>query len=494
MTHVPDWLAHRAAVTPERFALSQGGERLTYAQLDDQASALAAWMADIGVAPGDAVALLLSNSLQSAIAIHAVSRAGAVVVPLNTRLTPGELAWQLADAGARVLLFDDANRKAAAAAATSATVRAYPLPSPAALPARAVPPRRFALEAPHSIVYTSGTTGRPKGAVLTFGNQLWSAMASAFNLGLHAGDVWVACLPFFHVGGLTILMRAVLYGIEVLVHPRFDAADVNRSLDEGKGTIVSVVATMLRRMLDERHDAPYPPTLRTVLVGGGPVPLDLLERCARASVPVVQTYGLTEACSQVCTLAPEDALRKLGSAGKPVLGVELRIVDDTGRDCPPGTPGEIWVRSPTIMAGYHGRPDETARRLRGGWLATGDIGYLDAEGYLYVLDRRDDLIVTGGENVAPAEVERVLCQYPGVSAAAVVGLPDTEWGQRVVAAVELQPGVAVTPYELLEFARERLAGYKCPREVRVLPEIPKTASGKILRRLIRESWQAQVKP
>lgn len=491
MMLVPDWLAHRAAATPTRAAVRVGDRRWTFAQLDRIVSALAAWLQSAGVQQGSPVALLAWNSLAAAAAIHAVPRAGGVLVPLNARLTAGELAWQLRDCGASLLLVDAANVALGESAAWSAGVPVRELPDPDSLPESPFPPPQFRLDAAHSIVYTSGTTGRPKGVVLTFANHFWSAAGSAFNLGLRGDDVWLACLPFFHVGGLSILLRGVLYGIEVSVHEGFDAERVNRDIDEGRVTIVSVVATMLRRMLDARGDAPYPPSLRCILAGGGPVPRDLLERCARIRAPVVQTYGLTEAASQVCTLPPEEALRKLGSAGKPIFPTEVRVVRETGVTCAPGEPGEIWVRGPTVMAGYHGQPEATAEKLRGEWLATGDIGYVDDEGYLYVLDRREDLIVTGGENVAPAEVEQVLCEHPAVAGAAAVGLPDPEWGQRVAAAVELRPGADVSAQELLELCRRRLAGYKVPREIRIVAELPRTASGKVVRRLVREQWLSQ---
>ena len=484
----PDWLAHRAASTPRRWALREGDRRWSFAELDERVSSLGSWLRDHGVEPGSRVAVAAANSLAYAAAIHALARLGATFVPLNVRLKAEELAWQLRDAEVRLVLFDETHEALASSAAESAAVPAVPLPDLESLPSAPAIRRRFRLEAPHSLIYTSGTTGRPKGVLLTFGNHLWSATGSALNLGLRADDVWLACLPFFHVGGLSILLRSVLYGIEVSIHRGFDAAAVNEDIDERGVTIVSVVATMLRRMLDARRDAPYPPSLRCLLTGGGPVPRELLERCARIGAPVVQTYGLTEAASQVCTLSPEDALRKLGSAGKPIFPTEVRVVDETDAPVRAGEVGEIVVRGPTVMAGYHRRPAETARALRDGWLHTGDLGYLDADGYLYVVDRRSDLIVTGGENVAPIEVEEVLRRHPAVADAAVVGLPDVEWGQRVVAAVELRPGAAVAETELQAWCRERLAGYKVPREIRVVAELPKTASGKVLRRLVREGW------
>src|SRR5438067_1537754 len=318
---------------------------------------------------------------------------------------------------------------------------------------------RLDLDSVQSVIYTSGTTGRPKGARLTYGNHWWSATGSALNLGLRADDRWLACLPLFHVGGLAILLRSAIYGIAAVVHESFDERAVNRAVDEERVTIVSVVAAMLQRMLDARGQEPYPPWLRCVLLGGGPAPRPLLERCAARGVPVVQTYGLTESASQVATLAPEDALRKLGSAGKPLFPTELRV------DAPAGEVGEIVVRGPTVTPGYVNRPDATARPIRDGWLHTGDLGRLDDEGYLYVVDRRDDLIISGGENVYPAEVEAALLAHPAVAEAGVFGIADAEWGRSVAAAVSLHPGIVVNADELLAFVRQRLASYKVPRHI-----------------------------
>lgn len=488
---MPDWLARRADTSPQRLALIAPGGRWTFSQLDRDVAAAARWLVRQGVAPGDRVAVLLANGAPFVRLAHGIGRAGAVMVPLNTRLTPRELAWQLQDVEANVLLYD-ARHEGRAAALRDA------LPELACVPAEAMDeameeeaaaaderaePRLIDLAATHTIIYTSGTTGHSKGACLTYGNHWWSAVASALNLGLHPDDRWLACLPLFHVSGLSILMRSVIYGITAVVHDGFDPERVNRAIEEDGVTIVSVVATMLQRMLDAWGERPYPPHLRCILVGGGPVPRPLLERCARWNIPVVQTYGLTETASQAVTLAPQDALRKLGSAGKPLLPNELRIIDgQTGRTLPPGEVGEIALRGPTVTPGYVNNPTATAQAIRDGWLHTGDLGYVDDEGYLYVVDRRDDLIITGGENVYPAEVEAALISHPGVAEAGVTGLPDAHWGQSVAAAVVLRPGSHVTEDDLQAFCAQRLAGYKVPRRFIFVDALPRNAAGKLLRR------------
>jgi O-succinylbenzoic acid--CoA ligase len=344
--------------------------------------------------------------------------------------------------------------------------------------------QRIALAAVQGIVYTSGTTGRPKGAMLTFGNHWASAVGSALHLGHQRNDRWLAMLPLFHVGGLAILFRGVIAGVPVVLHDGFDPARANRAVDEEGISLVSVVADMLRRMLDERGDRPYPPALRCLLLGGGPAPLPLLEDCLRRAVPVAPTYGLTEAASQVATLPPHQLADQLGSAGQPLPATEVRV-EWEGRPVRPGEVGEIVVRGPTVMRGYLGAATSRAGIRRGGWFPTGDLGRLDAAGYLTVLDRRDDLIISGGENVYPAEVEGVLSTHPGVAEAAVVGVSDERWGQVPSAFVKRKPGWAVTEQELITFSAARLAPFKLPRRIEWVDALPRTAAGKLQRARLR---------
>lgn len=485
MKRLPEWLAWRAAVTPERAALSWRERTWTFAELALEADRLARQLAGLGVRAGDRVASCLSNRPELVVLVHAVSRLGAVLVPLNVRHTPQELLTVLADADPHVVLVEPATRAAVASWPGTVVDVERDL---AGLPEAAVELRRdVEVDAVHTLIYTSGTTDRPKGVLLTYGNHWWSAVGSQLNLGVLPDDRWLLCLPLFHVGGLSILFRSVLGGFAVELHERFDAVMANEAIERGV-TLASFVGTMLWRILEERGERRSPAHLRAVLLGGGPAPRPLLERCAAIGLPVLQTYGLTETASQLATLAPEDALRKLGSAGKPLYPNVLRIVRPDGSLAEPGEPGEIEVRGPVVTPGYWRRPDLTARAFCDGWLRTGDIGYLDEEGYLYVLDRRDDLIVTGGENVFPGEVEAVLLAHPAVAEAVVVGIPDVEWGQRVVAAVVLRRGMEATEQELVAWCRTRLAGYKVPRAIRFVEELPRTASGKLQRWLVRQEW------
>jgi O-succinylbenzoic acid--CoA ligase len=488
---LPDWLGRCAENSPQQLAVQCDHVQWSFAELDRQATGLARQLASLGVREGGRVALLAANGLPYVALVHALTRLGAILVPLNARLTVQELCWQVSDVQASLLVCDAdyADQAAEIASVMPHLLRATLAASAVRgetvlgeLPASAGPLRALIdLSAPQAIIYTSGTTGRPKGALITFGMHWWNAVGSALKLGHRPDDRWLACLPLFHIGGLSILMRGVIYGISVVVHKTFDAGSINAAILADKVSIISVVAAMLQRMLEALDSDSYPPTLRCILLGGGPAPYSLLQACLQRNVPVAQTYGLTEACSQAVTLAPADAIRKLGSAGRPLAPVQLRIMHEDSQAAP-FEPGEIFLKGPTITPGYADRPQATAQALRGGWLATGDIGYLDDDGYLYVLDRRADLIISGGENVYPAEIEAVLQAHPAVAEAGACGQADPQWGQVPVAFVVLHSESQVSAEELLDYAAQKLARFKRPRTIYFCRQLPHTSSGKLMRR------------
>ena len=494
MTLLPNWLTRCAENYPTKLAVRCGSTDWTFAELEGHTIRTAQHLATTGVNEGDRVALLAVNGLPFVAAVHALTRLGAVLIPLNSRLTVAELCWQLTDARADLLLCDEHWAEMAeligeslpslprivinaALFAGDETTNPYP-------PASIILHDEIDLDAMQAIIYTSGTTGQPKGACITYGMQWWSAVGSALNLGHDPADRWLACLPFFHIGGLSMLFRGVINGIGIVVHERFDAAAIHQSINKDGVTIISVVAVMAQRMLAELGEARYPAAFRCLLLGGGPAPQPLLEACARRHIPVVQTYGMTETCAQAVTLAPADALRKLGSAGRPLASVQLRIMHEA-HEAAANEAGEIQVRGPTITPGYVDRPELTASAFQDGWFATGDLGYLDAEGYLYVLDRRTDLIISGGENVYPAEIEATLLAHPDVLEAGVCGQPDADWGQVPIAFVQLRIGSTTTAEDLRTFAAQHLARYKVPQAVHVVDALPRNASGKLLRRELR---------
>ncbi|HCI80161.1 MAG TPA: o-succinylbenzoate--CoA ligase [Ktedonobacter sp.] len=498
---LPDWLTRCAENRPAHIALSDGMTRWSFAELNARVTQWARRLATVGVEEGSHVALLAGNSLDFVVIVHALMRLRAVLVPLNTRLTHDELLWQIRDVEATLLLCDAEHMPRAIAIAQQVQDVQVATFEPSVQDSRDEAEHHVILlseveesetctlhtlidlDATQAIMYTSGTTGMPKGAIITYGMQWWSATSSALNLGHDPDDCWLACLSFFHIGGLTMLMKGVIYGISVYVQPRFDAYAVNEAILHERVTIISVVSVMLQRMLADldARKASYPDTMRCVLLGGGPAPQPLLEACASRNIPVVQTYGMTEACSQAVTLAPDDALRKLGSAGRPLAAVQLRVMNEDSI-AQAGEAGEIQLQGPTITPGYYKRPDATQRAFHDGWFATGDIGYLDAEGYLYMLDRRSDLIISGGENVYPAEIEAVLLAHPAVQEAGVTGRADLQWGQVPVAFVHLYEGQSVSEHELMEFVAGRLAKYKRPSRIYIVGALPRNSSGKLLRR------------
>jgi O-succinylbenzoic acid--CoA ligase len=442
-----NWLAQRAATCPDRVALIADGTELTYATLEREATVAARRLAARGVRRGATVALALRPGIEHATLLHALMKLGAVAYSLDPRLDPVAREAQARRARA-VLVVDESGDIGR---------------SEADLPLLG----EHDLDAVCSRVMTSGTSAEPRPVGLTYGNHLWSAVGSAFNLGVDPTDRWLCCLPLHHVGGLSIVMRSVVYGTGVVIHDGFDPAGIAVSVERDGVTLVSLVATQLVRLLDEGIDISTP---RAILVGGGPVSVEILTDALARSATVVQTYGLTEAASQVTTLAPADARRRVGSAGRPLLTTHLRIND-----------GEILVQGPTVAPGC---ADED------GWLHTGDLGSIDPEGFLYVTGRLGDVIVSGGEKVLPAEVEEVLLRHPGVIDAAAVGREDREWQEAVTAVVVLADDVRVSADELRAHCAAELASHKVPKRFEFVAELPRTESGKVVRRALREGDRA----
>jgi O-succinylbenzoic acid--CoA ligase len=423
-------------------ALRAGGIEVNYAELEQEAAAAARRLASRGVRRDSVVVIELPAGLDHVVLLHALMLLGAVAYPLNIRLAAGERRAELRLAGAALVVSEPDH--------LGTTEADLPLL------------REHDLDAIHCRILTSGTSGQPRAVGLTYGNHLWSAVGSAFNLGVDPGDRWLCCLPLYHVGGLSIVMRSVIYGTGAVIHDGFETDRVADSLERDGITLLSLVPTQLQRLLDARVDLSGP---RAILVGGGPVPLEVIEEGSARGAVVVQTYGLTEAASQVTTLAPADARRKLGSAGRPLLTTHLRIQH-----------GEILVQGPTVAPGC---ADED------GWLHTGDLGRIDEEGFLYVEDRLGDVIVSGGENVVPAEVEQVLLRHPAVADAAVVGRSDPEWQEAVAAVVVVEDGRRVSAEELRAHCAKHLAAFKVPKRFEFASELPRSGPGKVLRRELR---------
>jgi len=502
---LPIALRGHAQSTPDAPAIVEPGRRWSCASLDAHADALAAGLVAAGVRPGDRVALLAAPSATAIALLAAAGRVGACVAPLGTMLTAPELAAAAVEIGPRLVVHDGEHATVAGALGVS-SVRLEALATgatdAATVAADAVAPAtRPDPNAPAVAVLTSGTAGRPKAALLSHASM--AASAGAWSAALPQAAGWLLCLGLAHVAGLGVVWRAIGAGVPLRVVPTFDAETALDALWRGPASHVSLVPTQLVRLLDASEasggvraaaggvhaagrdpgdPAPAQPGLRAVLLGGAPIPPGLVTRALAAGWPVVPTYGLTEAGSGVTALATADAAARPGSAGRPLPGVQLRIAEPTAD----GT-GEIQVRTPAAFSGYLGRPEATAAAFDpDGWLRTGDVGRLDADGFLHVLDRRDDLLVSGGESVFPAEVEATIVEHPAIAEAGVVGRPDPTWGAVPVAAVVLRPGaLAPTSAELRAFCLARLAPYKVPVGFFVVVALPRTASGKLRRAELR---------
>ncbi len=478
-----DWLAAQATARPQGICLIlEDGQIITFRQLDCIADAAAQRLSSEGIVPNDIVSIWIEDKFLFIVYALAVMRLGAILLPLNLRLTTTEIQWQLQQVGCRNVLVSSPLNLPGDGLQNHIIVNAdyAKLPSDFALSRN----DEIDLDKPFAVMFTSGTSGQPKAATLTFSNIFYSAMASAYRIGVLPDDCWLCVLPLYHIGGLSIILRSLLYGTSVRLLSQFDVDAVNDLLTSQPITLVSLVPTMLKRLIETQSHR-WNDGLRLVLLGGAAPSSELIAACHSRNIPVATTYGLTEAASQVATALPATVLNKPDSVGKPLLFTSFRIANDTGQTLPNGEPGEIYVKGANVFTGYYNNPDATATVLQNGELRTGDIGYLDADGDLHIVNRRSDLIVTGGENVYPAEVEAALRQHPAVADVAVVGIDDEAWGQRVVAAIVLKPTTSATDVEIADFGRQRLAGYKIPRIIRFVATLPQTGSGKIHRAGVR---------
>ena len=483
-----DWLAVRADATPTATALAGAGDvesAVTYDALDERVEVLAGRLAARGVGVDDRLAVCAGTRPAFVSLVHAAQRLGAVLVPLNARSTGAELAERLERVDPAAVVCER-ETEPAVADATDGAALSLDDPAAGAEELSAIEPEPFdlpewELDDPLIVMFTSGTTGDPDGVMLTLGNVLASATASAFRLGLVPDDCWHVPLPMYHMGGLAPVYRSVLYGTALSLQRDFEPEPTLAAMREADATAVSLVPTMLERLLD----AGSFPDLRFALLGGAACPPELLERAQERDVPVAPTYGMTEAASQIATARPDEARANPASVGNPVMFAEVTVVDDAGGVCEPGEEGELVVSGPMVTPGYLDA-ERTAEAFAAGGLRTGDVGHRDETGRLYVHGRADDRIVTGGENVDPTEVADALRAHPAVSDCAVVGLSDDEWGERVAALVARADGRDAAAEELREHCRDRIAGYKIPRKIGFVDDLPRTASGTVDRAAVRD--------
>ncbi|MBP1969557.1 O-succinylbenzoic acid--CoA ligase [Virgibacillus natechei] len=478
---IPHWLTKQAFLAPKQIAIeTKEGDKITFLELNEKSEQFAKKLASSGVTNGAHVGIFSTNNVSMVIAIHALSYLGAVSVMLNTKLTKEELHYQISDGKVRTVLACDSLGPSIRQMNFPVDVKTF-TDIDKQQESEVTLLQEINLDDAFTIIYTSGTTGFPKGVVHTFGNHWWSATGSALNLGLRAEDKWLAALPIFHVSGLSIFIRSAIYGMPVYLLEKFDEKNVHEAIMYREVTIVSIVTVMLQRLINllEEGGNRYPPSFRCMLLGGGPAPEPLLEKAKKRNIPVFQSYGMTETASQIVTLSPEDALNKIGSAGKPLFPAQLKINSQNNDQV-----GEILVKGPMVTKGYFNNSDATKKAVANGWLATGDLGYVDQSGFLYVVDRRKDLIISGGENIYPSEIESVLSGMDEVKEVGVVGKNDDTWGKVPVAFIV--GNSTLTEEACIAYAANYLAKYKLPKQIYFIDKLPRNASNKLVRASLLE--------
>jgi len=484
METLPNFLVERVRLTPNRIAVVKpNDEQCTFKELYDEVLQFAGRLSSIGIRQGSHVAVLMSNSYEMIVTAHALHLIGAVIIMMNTRLSQQEWEYQLEDSETDYVLTN----------LPSVSFKKIKVYSFSELQKRT--PNAFDIqkivrsEDVATMMYTSGTSGAPKAVIQTYSNHWSSAIASVLNLGFKEDDAWLICLPMFHVGGLSTLYKSAIYGMKVVLVEKTEARLIAKAVQKHQVTIVSVVTKVLTDLVTLYTNQEYTHSLRCVLIGGGPAPLPILKNSMKINLPVYQTYGMTETSSQIVTLAPEYMLSKVGSAGTALYTCELKIINQD-KEASPNEIGEIVVKGPNVSKGYYKRESSS---FKDGWLYTGDMGYVDEDGFLFVVDRRSDLIISGGENIYPAEIEEVIVAHENVLEVGVTGKDDPKWGKVPVAFVVLHKNTTVSKEELIQFCKEKLASFKVPKEIYFVESLPRNAANKLLRRKLLELQSGEEK-
>lgn len=509
-----DVVGERARITPDRLAVVdlQTGLRLTYAQLDARAAACAlTWRQSLGLEPGDRVALLSGNRLEFLDAFFAAAKSGIVLVPLGTRLTPAEVGYIIGDCRPSVFLYDgdhadtvrelDGAAKVGAWIALDEPARADHARHADLLARRPEGPfvrPRIDPESACCLLYTSGTTGRPKGVILPHRMIAWNGYNTAISWQLRDDDVTSIFTPLYHSGGLGAFLVPVLtVGGTVVLHKGFDPAEVWATIERERCTAVLGVPTIFKMLSEVPQFATVDLShVRYLISGGAPLPVHLVHAYHARGVVLKQGYGLTEVGVNCFAMTIEDAVRKAGSVGRPLMFTEARLVDDEGGEVPDNEVGELWFRGPHVCRGYWNQPEATAAALDAdGWFHTGDLARRDAEGFFYIAGRKKDMLISGGVNVYPAEIEGELLLHEAIADAAVVGIPDDKWGEIGVAFIVVRPRWASpAPAELSTFLERRLARFKLPKAYVTVESLPRTAYGKVVKGQLRDQYLAAARP
>ncbi len=504
MAGIGFWLSKRELLNGNREALVDGGRRLTYLQLNRRVNRLSRGLQALGLKHGDRCAVLAYNCLEFVEVLFAAAKLGLIVVPLNWRLAAAELAFILKDSGTETLFFDPEFSKTLEALKTQSPLNrfislggkevqgilSYEKVLEAQPDGEPEPDRMVDLNTPHIIMYTAGTTGRPKGAVLGQGASFWNAVNMSLCIDLTSRDRTLTVLPLFHVGGIGLYTLPTLYeGGTVVIQRGFDPKVTFKLLEEEKiNVLFGVPAIFLFLIQDPGFQTGIMTRLRSVMSGGASLPVSLIQQYHAAGIILQQGFGMSEAAPGIAALDRDRALAKAGSIGRPLFHTEVRIVDENNRNLPAGRTGELLIRGPNVMQGYWNRPEATSEAFTEGWLHTGDLARMDEDGDLYIVERKKDMYISGGENVYPAEVENIIFEIPQVTEAAVIGVKDKTWGEVGRAVVVLKPGQKLTEGEVLDYLKGKLAKYKVPRSVVFADQLPRNAAGKVLKNTLREKF------
>ncbi len=503
MINIGDWIKKWSFLQPHKRALIFEDHPFTYQEVNLRTNQLCHFLLERGVQKGDRVSVLLYNCHQYIEIFFALSKIGAILVPLNWRLAGPELEFIIKDSGARMIIFEPEFEEIITSIRPhlnisngdfisvgspcpdwandyEKTLVDYPVHEPNLKTS-------VGDEDPHILMYTSGTTGIPKGAILSHRKTFFNALNADIFYSLTSKDTMIVSRPMFHSGGLLVEAAPILYkGGTLLLKKRFRSHEILDAVQKYRVTLLELPATLYQFILRECDLTQYDlSSIRSFFTGGERVPKAMLKEYYRKGITISQIFGQTEA-STITFLSPDDAVLKIGSVGLPVFYGEVRIVDKTGKEVSPGEVGEIIIKGPTLMSGYWKQPELTAETIRDGWLYTGDLARTDEEGYVYIIDREKDMYISGGENVYPAEIEKVLHTHPKIFDAGIVGVPDEKWGEVGKAFIVLKPGEAMSNGEAFEFLKGKVAKYKIPKYVELIDELPKTASGKIQKFLLKE--------
>jgi fatty-acyl-CoA synthase len=509
--NVGDWIGKWSSLQPEKTALFFEDCPLTYGELNRRVNQLCHLLLGMGIRKGDRVSVLLYNCNQYIEIFFGLAKIGAIMVPLNWRLVGPDLEFIVKDSGSQMLIFDaafgeiiDSIRSNVDICQASYLSVGSPHSAGAANYEEAIqnnpcnePPVNSSVggEDPHIIMYTSGTTGIPKGVVLSHRKTFFNVLnANIFN-DITSKDIMIVCRPMFHSGGLLVDSAPILYrGGTLIMKRRFQPHDILESVQKHHVTLLELPASVYQFVLQQCDLSKYNlSSVRVYFTGGERVPEAMLREYNRRGIIISQIFGLTEA-STITFLSPEDAISKMGSVGLPVFHGEVRIVNKAGNDVRPGEVGRVIIKGPTLMSGFWNRPDLASETIRDGWLHTGDLAKMDEEGYFYIVDRESDMYISGGENVYPAEIEKVILTHPKVSDVGIVGVPDPKWGEVGKAFIVLRQGERMMEKEVFEFLQGKVAKYKIPKYVEFVHELPKTASGKIQKFLLKRNLLSDAAP